>query len=144
MITIRFMEERDIKAVAAIEKHIFSMPWSKQAFYDMLQNDKALYFVAEEEGVIAGYCGVFCIVGEGDIMNVAVVRERRGRGIASAMLHELLKQAADRGITEFTLEVRAGNTPAIHLYERLGFAIEGIRKNFYEKPTEDALIMWKR
>lgn len=144
MITVRFMEEKDIETVAAIEKCIFSMPWSERAFHDILHNDKALYLVAEEKGTIAGYCGVCQIMDEGDIMNVAVAQEQRGRGVATVMLQELLEQSSSRGIMAFTLEVRAGNAPAIHLYEKLGFTVEGIRKNFYGKPTEDALIMWKR
>lgn len=144
MITVRCMKEQDIEAVAAMERDIFSVPWSAQAFYDVIHNTRALYLVAEEAGTIAGYCGMYQIAGEGDIMNVAVRKERRNRGIAAMMLQKLLEQGGVRGITEFTLEVRAGNRAAICLYEKLGFITEGIRRNFYEKPTEDALIMWKR
>lgn len=144
MITVRLMEEKDVETVAAMEQEIFSMPWSKQAFSNILQDFKACYLVAEEEASIVGYCGIYDIAGEGDIMNVAVDAAHRGKGIAYRMLSELLTQGRQKGICEFTLEVRASNTPAIHVYEKLGFVTEGIRKNFYEKPTEDALIMWKR
>lgn len=144
MIMVRLMEENDTTEVAAIEKEVFSMPWSKQAFSDALQDTKALYLVAEENDRIVGYCGVYNIVGEGDITNVAVAESERGRGIAGKMLTGLLEEGSAHGIEAFTLEVRSSNAPAIHLYEKLGFVTEGIRKNFYEKPTEDALIMWKR
>lgn len=144
MIKVRHMKEADTQAVAALEQEIFSMPWSRQAFSDALQDAKALYLVAEEDDRIVGYCGVYNIVGEGDIMNVAVAGEARNRGVANIMLTNLLKEGAAGGIEAFTLEVRSSNAPAIHLYEKLGFVTEGIRKNFYEKPTEDALIMWKR
>ncbi|MBQ8591158.1 MAG: ribosomal protein S18-alanine N-acetyltransferase [Lachnospiraceae bacterium] len=144
MITVRLMEEKDVETVSVLEQEIFSMPWSKQAFYDTLQDSKAMYLVALDANAIVGYCGVYDIAGEGDVMNVAVAKEHRGKGIAYQMLSELFCLGSKKGIKAFTLEVRAGNAPAIHLYEKLGFVTEGIRKNFYEKPIEDALIMWKR
>ena len=144
MITVRLMEESDLDRVTVLEGEIFSMPWSKQAFLDGLKNEKAIYLVAENAQEVVGYCGVYNILGEGDIVNVAVAKEYRGNGIALQMLRVLLQLGEKAGIEAFTLEVRAGNAPAIYVYEQLGFAVEGVRKNFYEKPTEDALIMWKR
>ena len=84
------------------------------------------------------------ICGEGDIDNVAVLPEFRNRGIASALIEGLLQAGRDKGVEEFTLEVRVGNAPAIRVYEKAGFVSEGIRPGFYEDPKEDANIMWIR
>ncbi len=146
MITIREMNLADVDCVCVLEEMAFSMPWHKESFIEMIENKDALYLVADDEqaGVI-GCCGVRSIVGEGDISNVVVHPDYRKKGVAYQMLNELLSRAEqDFGIKEFTLEVRCSNETAIHLYEKLGFVSEGVRKNFYEEPTEDALIMWKR
>ena len=146
MITIREMNLADVDCVCVLEEMAFSMPWHKESFIEMIENKDALYLVADDEqdGVI-GCCGVRSIVGEGDISNVVVHPDYRKKGVAYQMLNELLSRAEQEfGIKEFTLEVRCSNANAIHLYEKLGFVSEGVRKNFYEEPTEDALIMWKR
>ena len=145
---IRPMEQKDIEVVAEIERICFSTPWSENAYRDTLKNKSALYMVAEEEpeagGQIVGMCGVFKILDEGDISNVAVHPDFRRKGIAGDMMCELLNRGEEMGIFSFTLEVRAGNTAAVKLYEHFGFQTEGVRKRFYDKPVEDALIMWKR
>lgn len=146
MITIREMTLADVDRVCVLEEMAFSMPWHKESFVEMIENKDALYLVADDEqsGVI-GCCGVRSIVGEGDITNVVVHPDFRQKGVAYEMLTQLLwRGEQDFGIKEFTLEVRYSNIGAIHLYEKLGFVSEGIRKNFYEEPVEDALIMWKR
>ncbi|MBO4987498.1 MAG: ribosomal protein S18-alanine N-acetyltransferase [Lachnospiraceae bacterium] len=146
MITIREMTLADVDRVCVLEEMAFSMPWHKESFVEMIENKDALYLVADDEqsGVI-GCCGVRSIVGEGDITNVVVHPDFRQKGVAYEMLTQLLLRGEqDFGIKEFTLEVRYSNIGAIHLYEKLGFVSEGIRKNFYEEPVEDALIMWKR
>ncbi len=146
MITIREMNLDDVDRVCVLEEMVFSMPWHKESFIEMIENKDALYLVADDgnAGVI-GCCGVRSIVGEGDISNVVVHPDFRKKGIAYDMLTQLLSRGEkDFGIKEFTLEVRLSNMSAIHLYEKLGFVSEGIRKNFYEEPVEDALIMWKR
>ena len=146
MITIREMNLADVDSVCVLEEMAFSMPWHKESFIEMIENKDALYLVADDEraGVI-GCCGVRSIVGEGDITNVVVHPDFRKKGVAFDMLTQLLfRGEKEFGIKEFTLEVRYSNIGAIHLYEKLGFVSEGIRKNFYEEPVEDALIMWKR
>ena len=146
MITIRQMSIMDVDQVCLLEEMVFSMPWHKESFIEMIENKDALYLVADDEcaGVI-GCCGVRSIVGEGDITNVVVHPDFRKKGVAYEMLSQLLLRGEkDFGIKEFTLEVRYSNMGAIHLYEKLGFVSEGVRKNFYEEPLEDALIMWKR
>ena len=138
----------DIDQVCVLEEMVFSMPWHKESFIEMVENKDALYLVVEENsnpGVVIAACGMRNIVGEGDISNVLVHPDYRKRGIARLMLAELMKQGEQKfGIEAYTLEVRKSNVDAIHLYEYHGFVQEGIRKNFYEKPTEDAIIMWKR
>lgn len=141
---IRRMEERDVQQVAAIEAESFSLPWSEQAFRDSLAMYHTIFLVADLEGRIAGYCGCYQSLEEAEITNVAVKQELCGKGIARELLQELFRVGTAQGVFAYTLEVRVGNTPAIHLYESLGFENVGIRRNFYEKPTEDAMIMWRR
>ena len=141
---IRPMEERDIAQAARIEAESFSTPWSAEAFRKSLALDYTIFLTAEWEGRVAGYCGCYVSLEEAEITNVAVKEELRGRGIARALLLELLRQGEARGAKAVLLEVRAGNAPAIRLYEGLGFEREGLRRNFYEQPREDALVMWKR
>ncbi len=118
--------------------------WSRSAFLEMITKEDAAYYVAELDGTIVGGCGVLLIAGEGNITNVAVDMALRNRGIGTRMLRYLIGEGEQKGLSAFTLEVRAGNAAAIHVYEKLGFRSEGIRPNFYEKPVEDAVIMWKR
>ena len=141
---IRKMTVEDVPAVAALERACFSEPWTENGYLCTLANENAVYLVAEtKDGQLAGICGLLDILGEGDISNVAVAETFRRRGIAERMLTELLKQGEARGITAFTLEVRASNEAAIGLYEKFGFVTKGRRKNFYRMPEEDALILWK-
>ena len=148
-ITIRRMTAGDIEQVLEVERACFSDPWSRDVFNATLLLPYAYYYVAEillENGGkrIVGECGVRDIFGEGEITNVAVHHDFRGRGIARRMLETLLIESSAKGIRAFTLEVRAGNRPAIELYRGFGFQTEGIRADFYERPVEDALIMWRR
>ena len=144
MLNIRKLEVRDAEVLGALAKEIFTMPWSVKAFADLAQDKNSLFLVAEEGGKIVGGCGLTHIMEEGDIHNVMVAPDYRGRGIAVMMLEKLLDEGCVRGIREFTLEVRVSNAAAIHVYEKLGFVSEGIRPRFYEEPVEDAMIMWRR
>ncbi|MBE5874150.1 MAG: ribosomal-protein-alanine N-acetyltransferase [Lachnospiraceae bacterium] len=143
-LVIRRLTDDDVEPLSAIESASFSMPWSAEDFAALLTRDYCVYYVAELDGEVAGCCGMTNICNEGNIDNVVVAEKFRGRGIATALLERLLEEGDSLGITAYTLEVRVSNTPAIHVYEKLGFVSEGIRPNFYEKPTEDANIMWKR
>ena len=148
-IRIRRMTRADIEQVLEVERASFAQPWSADVFSATLLLPYAHYYVAEltgngEDSRIIGECGVRDIFGEGEITNVAVHHDFRGRGIARRMLETLLIESSAKGIRAFTLEVRAGNRPAIELYRGFGFRTEGVRANFYERPVEDALIMWRR
>ncbi|GFI04142.1 MAG: ribosomal protein S18-alanine N-acetyltransferase [Lachnospiraceae bacterium] len=144
MLLIREMKADDVEIVSKIESEVFSMPWSAKDFLEMVEADYAYYYVAELDGEIAGCCGIRNIAGDGEITNVVVAPSYRRRGIALKMMEYMLEEAVKAGIGDCTLEVRVSNQPAIRLYERLGFKGEGIRPHFYDKPDEDALIMWKR
>ena len=138
------MQKSDIEEVAKIEEETFSMPWSQDAFLEMIEAEYAHYIVAEDDDKIIGSCGLRNVVGEGEITNVVMRSEYQNMGIGASMLCKLIKDGKKMGIQAFTLEVRKSNASAIHVYEKLGFLPEGMRKNFYEKPCEDAVIMWKR
>lgn len=136
---------RSYSGCALEEKCFGADAWSMQAFADALKDENALYLscIVEEEGLIA-YCGIWRSFEDGDITNVAVDERYRKKGFARLLLRELMQKSAASGVENFTLEVRESNLPAIRLYESLGFVTEGIRKNFYRNPNENALIMWKR
>lgn len=143
-IEIRELREEDIEALSRIESESFSMPWSPKDFRDLLTREYCMYLTALVEGEVAGCCGMTNLCGEGNIDNVVVAERFRNKGIAGTMLRELIAKGEKAGITAFTLEVRVSNAAAVHVYEKLGFLSEGVRPKFYEKPVEDALIMWRR
>ena len=144
MIVYRDMTPEDVPFISRLEEETFSMPWSPASFLKMIEEEDARYYVAEEDGQLLGGCGLLMIAGEGNITNVVVAPDARRRGVATGLLTHLLAEGDRAGLTAYTLEVRVSNAAAIGLYEKLGFVSEGIRPNFYEKPTEDAMIMWKR
>ena len=140
MIEIIPMNESHVAAVAELEKQNFSEPWPEIAVRSELTNQLALWLVAMEDGVVAGYVGSQTVLQEADMMNIAVGEGFRRRGIARMLVEELIRRL---DAYQLTLEVRASNAPAIALYESLGFAQVGLRKNYYHKPKEDALILRK-
>ena len=143
-LVIRRGEEKDILAIEELEKQCFATPWSYESLkYDIVENNRALYLVAEIEGEIVGYVGIWKIVDEGHITNVAVSPAYRRKHIASALLETLFRVTERAGVVQHTLEVRAGNEGAIKLYEGFGFKEAGLRKGYYEDNGEDAIIMWR-
>ncbi len=138
---IRKMTSEDAPQVAEIEKQVFSMPWSEKSFADAATKEGNIYFVAEEDGRIAGYVGAWGVFGEADITNVCVAPEYRKRGIADKLINALIEAGRQAKIDIFFLEVRESNRAAISLYEKNGFKQISVRKNFYERPVENALVM---
>ena len=135
------MDRSHIPQVAALEKECFSSPWSEAMLEDALFDPQASFIVAEdEEGNILGYAGLHVILDEGYIDNVAVERDARRHGVASALLDVFCRFGA-ANLAFLTLEVRASNAPAIALYRKHGFQEAGRRKNYYQQPREDAIIM---
>jgi len=137
------MNEGHVSSVAALEAICFRDPWSENSVASELNNRLSLWLVAEEDGRVAGYVGSQTVCNETDMMNVAVHPDFRRRGIAEALINALVAELRAMESHCLTLEVRASNVPAITLYEKLGFAKIGRRKNYYRNPREDALILRK-
>ena len=154
---IRQATAEDAEAIYEIEHLCFPDPWSLESIrYEMEQNPAAFYVVAEIDGevdsdpgdsadkLIVGYAGLWWIENEGHITNVAVRPGYRNRRIGSQIVETLIDFTQEEGIDDFTLEVRRSNLAAIGLYEKFGFEVEGVRKNYYRHGREDALILWRR
>ena len=141
-IIIRKMQPEDLAEVCKIEKDNFSLPWSEKSFLESMERDDTVFLVALEDEDVAGYIGCYCIAGAGEITNVAVKASHRRKGIGGKLLQKLYEEGISLDTQEYFLEVRESNEAAIGLYLRQGFVKEGIRKNFYEKPVENAVIMW--
>lgn len=142
-IIIRDMKVEDLDQVMILEKLCFSTPWSKEAFEsEILKNDLAHYLVLSINNTIVGYGGVWYIINEGHITNVAVHSECRKLGLGKKLVEQMKKNALKNKIELMTLEVRVSNIAAIKLYERMGFSIEGTRPKYYIDNNEDAYIMW--
>ena len=135
------LTEAHIPQMVELEKLCFSMPWTADMIRSELNNPSCLYLAAVDSDILVGYIGVQTVLDEGYINNVAVRPEYRRRGIAAALISLLAEQAQAIGLAFMTLEVRESNAPAIALYEKLGFTTVGRRKNYYEKPREDAILM---
>jgi len=141
--TIVAMNSSHVAQVAELEKICFSDPWSEKSVASELENKLAFWLVAEENGMVAGYIGSQTVMGETDMMNVAVHPDWRRKGIAEKLVSSLVEELKQLESHCLTLEVRASNDPAIALYEKLGFGQIGRRKNYYRNPREDALILRK-
>ena len=137
------MNASHVAQIAELEKLCFSDPWSERSVASELENKLSCWLVATEGEQVAGYIGSQTVCGETDMMNVAVHPSRRRKGIAEALILGLIEELKIMESHCLTLEVRASNTPAISLYEKLGFSEIGRRKNYYRNPKEDALILRK-
>ncbi|MDD4335229.1 MAG: ribosomal protein S18-alanine N-acetyltransferase [Desulfotomaculaceae bacterium] len=143
-VTFEKMIVEHLDQVLQIEKVSFPTPWSRDSFMgEILQNDFALYIVAMDDGAVIGYGGMWLILDEAHITNVAVRPDLRGKNIGKALMLEIIRQAVLRGAHSMTLEVRPANKTARRLYHVLGFKERGVRKRYYAETNEDAIIMWK-
>ena len=134
-----------VPAIAALEAATFSAPWDEASIRGELENPLALWLAAEDEaGRFLGYVGSQTCFEDADILNVCVAPAARRQGVAEALMRELEARLIPKGVEQITLEVRASNAPAIALYAKLGYARVGVRKGYYEKPREDAIIMQKK
>ena len=144
-VTIRRMTWLDVEEVTKVEEASFSIPWTKEAFMnEMLRNEQAIYFVAVHEKRVIGFVGVWKIVDEGHITNIAVLPEFRGQGIGQKLLTQLVAYANEQDLIGLTLEVRVSNIGAQKLYEQFGFQQAGRRKRYYQDNNEDAYIYWAK
>lgn len=140
---IEELKEYHIDQIAELEKICFSEPWSQNAILDSFRSG-TVFFVAVKGKKVLGYAGIKPVLDEGYITNVAVFPEYRRLGVAKALMSRLDRLAEDRQLSFISLEVRESNIPAITLYESFGYKNEGLRKNFYSNPAENAIIMTKR
>ncbi len=138
---IRPMEPEDTDSVVQIEKDSFSQPWSRQGFLDAMDLPHNIILVAEEDGEILGYQCTYVSFDEGELTNIAVKRSARGQGVGKHLIKSLQEAAVESGVERIVLEARVTNETAIALYEKMGFINLGIRKNLYEHPVEDGVIM---
>ncbi len=145
MLEINRLRKEDVSELARLEKEIFGEnAWSEKDFLDTLDLPYAYYLVIREDGELIASCGLRNMCSDADITNVMVSPSKRRRGIGEWMLKTLMEEARSIGVINYSLEVRSRNIPARRLYEKLGFIEEGIRKDFYTNPRDDALILWNR
>ena len=140
---VRPMLIDDLGAILEIERDSFSTPWVLEAFKaELKDNEYARYFCLELDGQVIGYMGLWFILDEGHITNIAIAPNYRGQHWGDFLMRFVMAKMAEQGMERMTLEVRVSNNPAQSLYKRLGFASAGVRKGYYADTGEDALIMW--
>ncbi|MGH8310810.1 MAG: ribosomal protein S18-alanine N-acetyltransferase [Vicinamibacterales bacterium] len=140
----RLDPDRDLDAVMAIEEDSFTNPWTRQMFeWDVRNTEVTRVYVARtSEATVAAFCSCWLVFDELHIHSLAVRRDLRRQGLASALLRGVLADASRLGAKRATLEVRRSNEPALRLYEKVGFTVSGTRPNYYSQPDEDAVILW--
>lgn len=141
---VREMELSDIDSVVDIEKNSFPIPWTKGTFISELKRNKlARYYVVEVDGKVVGYAGLWLIMNEAHITNIAIHPKYRGKGMGKKLVGELIEEILKINIYRITLEVRPSNAAALALYKKFGFVPCGIRPEYYRDNNEDAIIMWR-
>lgn len=140
---ITLMNSSHIKGVFEVSKLSLKEAWSIESIKNELSNNLAKYIVALHNDKVIGFVGMWILFDEGDITNVAVHPDYRKKGIGNLLIESLISLCRELNIKSLTLEVRESNTPAKNLYKKHGFKEEGLRKNFYSNPKENAIIMWK-
>ena len=140
-VKIRPMKREDVKLVYELSARCFAVPWTEASLIKELDNHLAHYYVAELRGNIVGYGGMWMIAGEGEITNIAVDEEYRGEGIGQAIVNHLMQVGQEKTLCMIHLEVRSSNEIAQRLYVGAGFEKITVRKGYYQKPTEDAIVM---
>lgn len=140
---IENMDKKHLNGVLKVEESCFTHPWSKESFESELKKSESFKFVALEEDEVIGFAILEAVLDEGNLLDIAVDENHRRKGVARLLFEEMLEKAKENELSFITLEVRSSSTPAIALYEAMGFEKVGVRKNYYNKPTEDALLMTK-
>ncbi|WP_246798121.1 ribosomal protein S18-alanine N-acetyltransferase [Alkalibacter rhizosphaerae] len=137
------MSLHHLDAILSLERSAFAIPWSRGMFEEELKNPLARYYVLQLESQVVGYAGMWVVLNEGHITNIAVAPSNRRMGIGKRLLEHLLGEGEKMGVDSFTLEVRKSNGAALALYGSCGFVPAGIRKKYYSDNGEDAVIMWR-
>ncbi len=140
---IRLMREKDLEAVAELEKICFSQSWSWNLLESGLHSPYDEYYVFEQNGELLGYCNLRVLAGEGEIERICVRPGSRRLGVGRKLMEEMERSARGQGVVRMMLEVREGNEAARRLYESFGFGAIAVRKNYYHDPLENAVIMGK-
>jgi [ribosomal protein S18]-alanine N-acetyltransferase len=143
-VLLRDMITSDLASVVAIERASYSVPWSEATFRGLLRRRDAEMIVAESGDAVVGFTIFWCVVDQAELGNVAVQEAWRGRGLGALLVADVLARAGRRGVREVFLEVRPTNDVARRLYERFGFEYVGRRRNYYQQPVEDALVLRRR
>lgn len=135
----------DLADVAGLQARTFTNPWSVESIqWELANTDVARLYVLRLDDQLAGYCACWVMFDELHINSLAIDERHRRQGLALELLRFVIRDARTAGVTKSTLEVRRSNEPALRLYEHLGFAVEAVRKDYYEQPREDALVLWCR
>ncbi|ANU15127.1 Ribosomal-protein-S18p-alanine acetyltransferase [Planococcus halocryophilus Or1] len=143
IVNYRKMTVEDIDVVYEIEKLSFTLPWTKDAFYNEMNiNEHAYYVIAETDEGIVGYCGMWLVMDEAHVTNIAIHPDHRGKKLGGGLMEAAIETAKAQGAVLMTLEARVSNTVAQNLYRKLGFKNGGIRKRYYTDNYEDAIVMW--
>lgn len=135
------LKEEYIEGLCLLDELCFNIPWTKNMFYEELSNDRALYFIAVIGEQVVGYGGIWVVLDEAQVTNIAVHSDFRRMKVASNLLKKLIAHCNEKKVNQITLEVRVGNLSAINLYQKHGFSKVGLRKKYYADNLEDALIM---
>lgn len=143
MLIFRNLTETDIPNVVALETKVFSDAWTEQSIYETFCQSQAFVAVAESDGEFAGYCIVYYVLDEGEIARIAVDEKARRQGVGRGLLDYVCKCCEEKQIARLLLDVRESNTGARAFYKQYGFAEDGMRRNFYEQPKENAVLMSK-
>lgn len=140
---IRKMSFNDIQDVVEVENKSFSTPWPEEIFYqEITKNDHAHYFVAELDNEVIGYAGMWVVIDDAQITNIAIIPKYRGYKIGEKLFQYVCEQAIKMGSQRLSLEVRASNEIAQRMYHKFGLVPGGIRKKYYTDNQEDAIVMW--
>ena len=137
--------EADIDDILRIESISFTNPWTREMYLSELEHrDVSFFYIARDAvGEAIGFCSCWLVLDEIHINNLAVLPEHRRSGVASALIEHVLTEGGARGAHRATLEVRRSNEPARKLYEKFGFTVTGVRRGYYTRPDEDALVLWR-
>jgi ribosomal-protein-alanine N-acetyltransferase len=141
---VRQLRSEDMDEVARLEAELFSTPWSARTFRSALAGPHAVLLGVQEGASLIAYAVMWCIEDQGELANIAVAPDRQGEGIGSLLLDEVLRVARARGVRQMYLDVRESNARAISMYRGRGFEPVGLRRAYYERPREDALVLMKR
>ena len=144
-VTLRLepLAEHHLPAILEIERGVNGSPWSEKSFRNEIDHPHGIFKVAIEGGEVVGYGGLWLVIDEAHVTNIAVAPARQRQGVGRRLMVELLKAAREKGTTCATLEVRAGNAAALELYEKLDFERTAVRRGYYPDNKEDAIVMWR-